>query len=73
MKLADLESVLNHIRVNHYHCLWDQADHLDVAFVNTRGGRDVDIMIFDTSRYGTSRTFNYTETLEELKKLQRNA
>lgn len=73
MKLTDLENVLNHIRVNHYHCLADQADHLEVAFINTRGRRDVDIIIFDTSRYGISKTFNYTETLEELKKLQENA
>ena len=73
MKLTDLENVLNHIRVNHYHCLDDQADHLQVAFINTCGRRDVDIMIFDSSRFGISKTFNFTETLEELKKLQENA
>ena len=72
MKLVELEAVLNHIRVNHYHCLADQADHLKVAFVNARGRKDVDIIVFDESLYGASKTFSYSETFAELKKLQEN-
>lgn len=73
MKIADLENVLNHIRVNHYGVLADDADHLEVAFINTRGRIDVDILVFDNSRYGTTKTFRFSETLKELKKLQENA
>lgn len=73
MKFAELENVLNYIRVHHYGVLADDADHLDVAFINTRGRRDVDIMVFNSSCYGTSKTFNYTETLEEMKNFQKNS
>ena len=73
MKIADLENVLNYIRVPYYGVLADDADHLAVAFINSRGRRDVDIMVFDNSRYGTSRTFSFSETLKELKNFQENA
>lgn len=65
MKLTALESVLYHIRVNHYSCGFDDADHLEVNLLIDRESDMLTIRVWDTSTV-TFCDFDYVEMLEEI-------
>ena len=65
MKLTALESVLYHIRVNHYGCGFDDADHLEVNLLIDRESDMLTIRVWDTSTV-TFCDFDYVEMLEEI-------
>lgn len=67
MDLEMLEDVLNHIRVNYYHCIHGQTDHLRVSFCNTMRG--VEITVIDMNTY-RSQCFLYDEMVEEILELR---
>ena len=68
MNLEMLEDVLNHIRVNHYHCAHGQADHLHVSFCNTMQGIEITVIDMNTYR---SQHFLYDEMVEEILELRK--
>jgi hypothetical protein len=65
MKLTALESVLYHIRVNHYGLCFDDADHLEVNLLIDQESDLLTIRVWDTSTV-TFCDFDYVEMLEEI-------
>lgn len=66
MKLTALESVLYHIRVNHYGLGFDDADHLEVVNLFIDQENDLlTIRVWDASTT-TFCDFDYVEMLEEI-------
>ena len=65
MKLTALESVLYHIRVNHYGLGFDDADHLEVNLLIDEESDMLTIRVWDTSAV-IFRDFDYVEMLEEI-------
>lgn len=65
MKLTALESVLYHIRVNHYGLGFDDADHLVVNLLIDEVSDMLTIRVWDTSVV-VFRDFDYVEMLEEI-------
>ena len=65
MKLTALESVLYHIRVNHYGRGFDDADHLEVNLLIDQESDLLTIRVWDTSTV-TFCDFDYVEMLEEI-------
>ena len=66
MKLTALESVLYHIRVNHYGLCFDDADHLEVInlLIDQESGL-LTIRVWDAST-ATFCDCDYVEMLEEI-------
>ena len=65
MKLTALESVLYHIRVNHYGLGFDDADHLVVNLLIDEVSDLLTIRVWDTSAI-VFRDFGYVEMLKEI-------
>ena len=65
MKLTALESVLYHIRVNHYGLGFDDSDHLEVNLLIDEESDMLTIRVWDTSAV-TFYDFDYVEMLEEI-------
>jgi hypothetical protein len=65
MKLTALESVLYHIRINHYGLGFDDADHLEVNLFIDQENDLLTIRVWDTSTV-TFCDFDYVEMLKEI-------